>query len=206
MRVRRLEEHTPSESLVPRRRLDQAPRTLQRAVNDMRVADREDRAACRRAEAAHRRRLVLRERADGQRRALDELAEAAAQDGAAFRQHAHRHAQPRRHVDPLGQRFAIGAEAQFETHPVVDAPAVLSERRQLGAVDILLRRRPDDTWCARRAIRPDGRHRARWLTLSPSKLERCMSTPILKTCCPHRQRSWAIVSAPTICRLWTSRV
>ena len=93
MEVGRLEEEAAAESLIPGHGLDDALRRLQRAVDDVREGDRAHRAARRRGEAADRRVFVLRERADGQRRALGELAEPAAQDAAALRQHADRHAE-----------------------------------------------------------------------------------------------------------------
>ena len=65
-------------------------------VDDVREGDR---GAERRAvggEAADRLHVVLRERADGQRRPLGELAEPAAQDPAALGKEAHGHADARR--------------------------------------------------------------------------------------------------------------
>ena len=75
---------------------------------------------------------ILRERADGERRPLGELAEAAAQDAAPLGQHADRHAGARRVVHAFDDVVAIGAEAQLEHQPIVDAPAILREHGELG--------------------------------------------------------------------------
>ena len=41
----------------------------------------------------------------------------------------------RRVVDALDDIVAVGADAQLEIQPIVDAPAILREERELGAAD-----------------------------------------------------------------------
>ena len=91
MEVGRLEEEAAAEPLVPGDRLHDALRRLQLAVDDVREGDRRAERRAVGGEPGDRLHVVLRERADGQRRALRELAEAAAQDAAALGQHADRH-------------------------------------------------------------------------------------------------------------------
>ena len=93
MQVGRLEEEPAAESLIPRDGLDDA----------LRASSALRRSTCANVigapsgapvggEPADRLHVVLRECADGQRRALGEFAEAAAQDAPSLGQHAHRHA------------------------------------------------------------------------------------------------------------------
>ena len=155
-------------------------------------------------EAADRLRVVLRERADGQRRALGELAEAAAQDGAALGQHAHRHADARRIVDALDDVVTIHAEAELEAQPIVDAPAILREQRELGAAHLRIDRRPAAVGRAlgERAVEAHDVQlvavvlavEARSLQVE-ADLEDVLAGP----------PSFEIVSASTSCRLRTSR-
>src|SRR5262245_6183646 len=128
MKVGRLDEELSAESLIPGSGLDNAFRRLQLAVH-MPVGHR---GANRRSigrKPADRWHVVLREGADGKRRPLRELSEAATKDSTAVRQQADGHSKARRIIDALHHVIAVGAEAELEHQTIVEAPAILNENR-----------------------------------------------------------------------------